>query len=217
MADNDDRSVLQVTGDSEGKPSLQSLNEVLRQIQMNSHKQEGRLGESTIRDDLRVMGKETWEMATTQTGEAGSGVVYFDQTLGKFRVSENGAVMVNLITNPKAIVVTIGDITGSAITTGVKGYIPIPVSCTVTAWVLVADAVGSIVIDVWKDAFVNFPPTVADTIAGSEKPTLTGQQANQDQSLSTWTTAITAGDILGFNVSSAATVKQVTLTLSVTV
>ena len=31
---------------------------------------------------------------------------------------------------------------------------------------------GSIVIDVWKDTYANFPPIVADTITASAKPTL---------------------------------------------
>lgn len=116
----------------------------------------------------------------------------------------------------KAIVVSIGDATGSTITTGVKFYVEIPVPLTITGWTLVADASGSIVIDVWKDTYANFPPTVADTIAGTEKPTLTAQQKNQDLSLSSWTTAIDVGDILAFKVDSATTVKQVTLTLRCT-
>lgn len=106
---------------------------------------------------------------------------------------------------------------GSAITTGVKGFLEIPFDFTITGWTLLADASGSIVIDVWKDTYANFPPVVGDTIAGSEKPTLSSVQKNQDLSLSTWTTAITAGDILAFNVDSATTVTRVTLSIRGTV
>ena len=87
------------------------------------------------------------------------------------------------------------------------------VSMKITGWTLLADQSGSIVIDVWKDSYGNFPPTVADTIAGTEKPTLSSEQKNQDLSLSTWTQDIDAGDVLAFNVDSATTVEQVTLTL----
>lgn len=104
---------------------------------------------------------------------------------------------------------------GAAITTGVKGYLEVPFDCTVTAWRLVADVSGSIVIDVWKDTYANFPPLVADTIAGSEKPTLSAAQKNEDANLTTWTTALTDGDWLAFNVDSAATVTRVTLALTV--
>lgn len=110
-----------------------------------------------------------------------------------------------------------GDVTaGQVITTGLKYFLEVPFACTITGWTLFADAVGSIVIDVWKDTYSAFPPTVADTITGSEKPTLSGVQKNQDLTLTTWTTSIAAGDVLAFNVDSATTVKQATLTLRVT-
>ena len=102
---------------------------------------------------------------------------------------------------------------GSPITTGIVGDVVIPFNCTITGWTLVADQVGSIVIDVWKDTYANFPPTVLDTIAGSEKPTLTGVNKNQDLTLTTWTTAVTAGDIVRFNVDSASTVTRITLSI----
>jgi hypothetical protein len=102
---------------------------------------------------------------------------------------------------------------GSAITTGQKGHLEIPFACTITGWTLLADQSGSIVVDVWKDTYANFPPTVADTIAGTEKPTLSSVQKNQDLTLTTWTTALTAGDILAFNVDSVTTVTRVTLSI----
>jgi len=105
---------------------------------------------------------------------------------------------------------------GSAITTGQKGHLEVPFACTITGWTILADQSGSIVVDVWKDTYANFPPTVADTIAGTEKPTLASVQKNQDLTLTTWTTAIAAGNILAFNVDSAATVTRVTLSIRAT-
>lgn len=117
----------------------------------------------------------------------------------------------------KGLLFTFGDVAGVPLTTGPKGFYPIPIKLDVTGWDLVADASGSLVIDVWRDTWANFPPTVADTIAGSEKPTLSAQQKNQDLSLSTWTPGIDAGDVLAFNVdSTSGVIKQATLTLRVT-
>jgi len=99
----------------------------------------------------------------------------------------------------------------STILTGVKGYVTIPYSMTITGWDILGDTSGSIVVDVWKDTYANYPPTVADTIAGTEKPTLSSATKNQDTSLSTWTTTVTAGDVIGFNVDSSTTVTRVTL------
>jgi hypothetical protein len=118
--------------------------------------------------------------------------------------------------NSKAIVVVIGDPTGPVISTGVKVYIEIPMKLKVTGWTILANQSGSIVVDVWKDTYANFPPTAADSIAGSEKPTLSSQQKNQDLALTTWsTTTIDAGDVLAFNVDSVSGVKQVVVTLRV--
>ncbi len=112
-----------------------------------------------------------------------------------------------------AIVIGLGSAGGGVITTGVKAYVEIPYDYTIEGWTLVADVSGSIVIDVWKDTYANFPPVVGDSIAGTEKPTLSSAQKNQDLTLATWTTALAAGDVLAFNVDSATTVEQVTLTL----
>jgi hypothetical protein len=105
---------------------------------------------------------------------------------------------------------------GSAITTGVKGYVRVPFNCVITSWDIVADQSGSVVVDVWLDTYANFPPTVADTIAASAKPTLSSAQKNQDSTLTGWTKNLTEGSYLGFNVDSASTVTRVTVTLSCT-
>ncbi len=102
---------------------------------------------------------------------------------------------------------------GQAITTGVKGYVTIPYACTIQGWTLTADISGSIVIDVWKVAYASFPPTVSNPIAGSEKPTITSSNKGQDLSLSTWTLADSAGDVIGFNVDSCTTITKATLVI----
>jgi len=107
---------------------------------------------------------------------------------------------------------------GSVITTGVKGYLEIPFGCTITRSTLIADQSGSIVIDIWKDTYANYPPVDADSITASAPPTLSGAIKSQDSTLTGWTTTIAAGDILGYNVDSnpATSITQVTLSLRVT-
>lgn len=104
---------------------------------------------------------------------------------------------------------------GAVITTGQKGHLEIPADGAIEGWTILADQSGSIVVDVWKDTYANFPPTVADTIAGTEKPTLSSVQKNQDLTLTTWTTTVTRGDIIAFNVDSATTVERVTVSIRV--
>ena len=106
---------------------------------------------------------------------------------------------------------------GSAITTGVKGYLEIPFACTIDRVTMLADQSGSIVVDIWKDTYANYPPVDADSITASAVPTITTATKSQDATLTGWTTSITAGDILGFNVDSATTVTKVTISLRVSV
>ena len=105
---------------------------------------------------------------------------------------------------------------GSAISTGVKGDLEIPFTCTVQGWTILGDVSGSIVVDIWMDTYANYPPTVADSITGSEKPTLSSAIKNQDLSLTTWTdTTLTRGDTIRYNVDSATTVTRATVVLRV--
>ena len=104
---------------------------------------------------------------------------------------------------------------GSAITTGVKGYLEIPFACTIKAVRLLADQSGSIVVDIWKDTYANFPPLDADSITASAVPTITTAVKSEDATLTGWTTAVTKGDILGFNVDSITTHERVTVSLSI--
>lgn len=104
---------------------------------------------------------------------------------------------------------------GSAITTGQKGHLEIPFACTITRVTMLADQSGSIVVDIWKDTYANFPPDNGDSITAAAPPTITTAQKSQDATLTGWTKAITAGDILAFNVDSCTTITRVTISLKV--
>ena len=103
---------------------------------------------------------------------------------------------------------------GSVLIIGNKGYATIPYSGTITGWTMIANQTGDCVIDVWKAA--GTIPTVADTITGIEKPTLSSQQIASDLSLSTWATSVTAGDVFAFYVDSTSTITRVNLSIYIT-
>lgn len=103
---------------------------------------------------------------------------------------------------------------GSVITTGIKGYTVLPYNATITGWDIVGDASGSCVIDVWKSSAGTIP-TVANTITGTEKPTLAAQQINSDNNLTSWTTGVSLGDVIAFNVNSATSLTRVNLIIKV--
>lgn len=125
-------------------------------------------------------------------------------------------------TNPPSLPSNNGEIVlvidggGSAITTGIKSDLPVSFNCTINSMTLVADQVGSVVVDIWKTPFAAFPPTSSNSITASDKPTLASAASATDAALTGWTTTINAGDILRFNVNSAATVTRATLILQIT-
>jgi len=114
-----------------------------------------------------------------------------------------------------AVITFIIDGGGSVITTGEKGHLEIPFACTIERVTMLADQSGSIVVDIWKDSYANFPPTDADSITGASPPTISSGQKSQDSTLPGWTTGINAGDILAFNVDSIATCERVLISLKV--
>jgi hypothetical protein len=79
-----------------------------------------------------------------------------------------------------------------------------------------SDVSGSIVIDIWKDTYGNYPPTNADSITNGNEPTLTTSTKSEGTDLSGWTsTDLNEGDILFFNVDSASTLTTITLIMKV--
>lgn len=107
---------------------------------------------------------------------------------------------------------------GSSPSTGVWGQIYIPVDCTVTGWVLTADvaASGSAVVDVLRGTYTAFP--TVSSIAGTDKPTLSNVQKNRNLAISAWgSTALVAGDILQFSLTSNAGVTRLNITLLISI
>lgn len=130
----------------------------------------------------------------TNTGNNSTNTLYEQAKKGSFGVTIDGG--------------------STVLTTGNKGYITIPYSGIITGWQVIANALGSCIIDVWKGTVTI--PTVANTITGTEKPTLSSQQINSDLALTSWTTAVSVGDIIAFNIDSATTITRVNLSIFIT-
>ncbi len=108
--------------------------------------------------------------------------------------------------------------TGNAnvpLSTGVLGEIQVDFACTITGVTLLADQSGSAVVDIWKDTYANYPPTDADSITGPTPPTISAATKANDTTLLGWTTSISAGDILRFNLDSVTSISRLTIKLKV--
>jgi hypothetical protein len=103
---------------------------------------------------------------------------------------------------------------GSAPATGSKGYIQVNFNATITAWTLLADLSGSAQITLKKSTYAGFPTTAS--IVAAAPPVLSSAQKNTNSTLTGWTTAVTAGDILEFNLDSVTTCTRLNLIVTMT-
>ena len=110
----------------------------------------------------------------------------------------------------RSIQTNFSNITGA----GVFSDVFIPFNLTVNSWDIWSSVTGSVVVDVLRSSYSSLPTFTS--IAGTEKPTLTGQSKNQDNTLTSWSVGLTAGDILRFNIDSIATITNFTVVLKVT-
>lgn len=103
---------------------------------------------------------------------------------------------------------------GQVLTTGDSNtYYTIPYAGTIDSWYVTGSPSGNVVIDVWKRA--GAIPVNANTITGTEKPTLNSAQLANDTALSSWTTSVARGDVFGFEVESVSLVTRATLVLRI--
>lgn len=103
---------------------------------------------------------------------------------------------------------------GGFITTGLTRYFVAPYACTITGWSIVAEGTSpTCTIDVWKIASGTVLPTVADSITSSAPPDLSTGNVIRSSTLTGWTVAISAGDILGFNIDAVANALTIKINL----
>lgn len=104
---------------------------------------------------------------------------------------------------------------GAVLATGVIGDILVKHACTITAVTMLGDQSGSAVVDIWKDTYANFPPTILDTITASALPTISTATKSQDATLTGWTVSVAAGDVLRFNLNSVTSITRLGIFLTV--
>lgn len=106
---------------------------------------------------------------------------------------------------------------GATIETGIKGDLEVPFTCTIASAKAYFDQDTETTIDLWKDTFANFPPTSADTICSTSAFSTTGASADTlSATLTAWTTAITANDIIRVQVKGNNLAQKATIVLCYT-
>jgi hypothetical protein len=180
---------------------------------------------ASIGQFVHDMGAATGQDLTFRAGDAGgvNKFIYQDSTGAElFNFDSNGTfnagsetVTIAAMSGAKngQIAWTI-DGAGSVLTTENKNaFVMMPYTGTIIAAYLLADQVGDVVVDIWKDTYANFPPTVADTITSAAKPTLSTAQKYKDTTLTGWTKTFNTEDIYEINIDSVATITKLVILL----
>jgi hypothetical protein len=108
--------------------------------------------------------------------------------------------------------------------TGTSVDVSIPFNVRLTDWVLLSTATGSVSIDIYKSDYANFPPPPWQSITETSPPTITSgvkaqgtvpgpTQVGGLPPAGGWDRDLDTGDVLRFNVESAAYLTQVSLLL----
>jgi hypothetical protein len=163
-----------------------------------------------------------------------AGEIGVESDTGKTKVGDGTTAWTSLDYNSlpatdirRQVVLVVGNGT-DAVTTADKAMVRLPSGIgtqqwTITGWTLVsvdstmAAVSGSCTLDLWVDTYANFPPTNADTITASAKPSLSAASKNASTTLTGWDTAIVDGDFIVLEVESSTTCKQIMLYLDLQV
>tara|TARA_B100000035_G_scaffold312915_1_gene325412 strand:+ start:3967 stop:4692 length:726 start_codon:yes stop_codon:yes gene_type:complete len=107
---------------------------------------------------------------------------------------------------------------GSApMSSGIKGDMTLDVTGKIESWTVIADQEGQIQFDIKKVDYANFPNF--SSICGTERPTLgnisagTEQRINRNTTITTWNSALNAGDILQFEIVYALNIQRCVVSL----
>ncbi len=105
---------------------------------------------------------------------------------------------------------------GSPVATGTQIGDSYPFPLTITGFALTADQNTTCQIDIWVALLSAYPPTIANSICGSDLPSLTAAMVKQDTTLTGWSLLIPAFSTIWYSVNSNNDALQLSLTLAVT-
>lgn len=138
-----------------------------------------------------------------------------DSNLAATNVQEAIDELVAGFTGKTSTIVFAFDGGGVALPANIQADFPMDFNATITQATLLADQAASATVNVYKDTYGNYPPTVGDSIVAAAKPTISGSLASKDATLAGWTTALAAGDTLRVNLDTNDFAQRLTLGLRI--
>lgn len=124
----------------------------------------------------------------------------------------SGVAPVTYVSSARGISFTMGDPTGSALTTSEVAYVTVPFACTIAAYNILVDA-GTITLKTWKIATGTAIPTSANSISTSGVSISSGTAIHSTTVSDFTSTAVAANDIVAAAITAVSTAKFVNFTL----
>jgi hypothetical protein len=126
------------------------------------------------------------------------GTLYYVQD--EFKTERSSGTAWELYSGQGTFIISRGITVQGIITTGVKGVIRIPNTSTIVKWTVMSDVAGTIEFNIRKSTPPVYPPVTS--IVAAAPPALVADDFDDDTTLTGWTTAVLAGDVLQFEVTS---------------
>jgi hypothetical protein len=124
------------------------------------------------------------------------------------------SAQINIVAGGGEIVLQVFTADGSAIVAGAIADLYMSFAADIESVTMLADQSGSAVVDIWKVPYATYPATSANSICGSNKPTLSSAAKSQDTVLAGWSTlSVLQGDCIRFHVDSATTITRLCMVL----
>lgn len=101
---------------------------------------------------------------------------------------------------------------GTALPSGITKYLTVPFACTIEGWNIAVDT-GTATIATWKTATGNGVPTASNSVSISGVSISSGTAVHSSNTSDFTTTAISADDVLGFNLAQVSAATQVNFVL----
>jgi len=165
--------------------------------------------------DLSVVGLRQQVSLASNMGDSTLGsvltTIQTNPWVAQFAVPSNSAPGASVGSN--VTISAVFDGAGSAVATTACVDLEVPFAATITRATLLLDQASNTVVAVWRDAYANYPPTIADAITGASPPTTSATNKSQDTTLSGWTKTVNAGDTLRLSVASNSAATRITCSL----
>ena len=121
-----------------------------------------------------------------------------------------GSFSLSMIHSGVGIVIDGG---GSPILPGIAGDVIVPFSGILTSVTMLADQVGSVEVDIWKNYVANYPPDAGASLCGGNLPAIVNDLKYQSAVLTGWSRNTPEGVVFRFNVNSAAVITRLHIML----